>query len=307
MVVVTVFLLLQTIIAAGAQQVATRSLSQNKAPENLTYKGRRYALDHDVISFLILGFDGRNKNGMNGQTDVFMVAAINKRTGDMKVVTIPRDSIVESPYYVGDVMIQQRMRMPLCLSYAFSGGGQFGAKTASDEVSEILGGVPIPFYYMINYKGMPDINDAIGGVTLTPIQSVSDTPIEQGKEITLKGWLAERYIRWRDHETLQSPMDRQKREMHYANAFMAQAKRRILRDPMTVVKVLKAAGNWSMTNARLDTLAYYGATALHCDLSDLDVETLPGELTRKGEYAEFHLDKDGVRGVVIDTFYKPIG
>lgn len=304
-VIIVLFLLAQTVLAVGAQQVGTRSLSQGSADETIVVNGKRYQLDHDLVTFLILGFDGRNKNGMNGQTDVFMVAVMNKRTGAMKIITVPRDSIVDAPYYVGDIMLEKRVRLPICLTYAFAGGGQFGAKTASETVSKVLGGVPIPFYYMINYKGMADINDAIGGVTLTPIQSVPDTPIEQGKEITLKGWLAERYVRWRDHETLQSPMDRQKREMHYANAFMAQAKRKVVRDPATVVRVLKAAGKWSMTNTDLNTLTYYGSLAIRGDMSNLDVETLPGQLVKNGEYAEFHLDSAGVRKIVVNTFYKP--
>lgn len=303
--VLILFVAFNAAFSVGQQQVQLGMMRDKSATRTVAYAGKRYKLNEDLINFLVLGFDGRNKNGMDGQTDVFMVTVVNTKTGESKVITIPRDSMVESPYYAGDVMIQAKMELPICLSYAFAGGGEFGAETAKDVVSNVLGDVPIPYYYMINYKGMPDINDAIGGVPLTPIQSVPDTPIEEGKPIVLQGQLAERYVRWRDHETLQSPMDRQKREMHYANAFMAQAKKQIMRNPLVAAKVLSAAKQWSMTNANAADLLYYGFNALRGNLSDLQVETLPGDLVKVGQYAQFHLDKAGVRKIVIDTFYEP--
>lgn len=70
--------------------------------------------------------------------------------------------------------------------------------------------------------------------------------------------------------------------------------------------VLDAAARWSTTNANVADLAYYGLTAARGNLTDLQVETLPGDLVRVGEYAQFHLNEDGVRKVVVDTFYRPV-
>ena len=293
-------------LSVGVQQTHSRMLNDNLAARTISYQGKQYVRNDNLITFLVLGFDGRNKNGMDGQVDVFMLAVVDTVTGKSKVITIPRDSMVKSPYYAGDVMLQSDMNMPLCLTYAFAGGDTTGLRASMNAVSRILGGISIPFYYMINYKGMPDINDAIGGVPLTPIQSIPDTPITEGKPIVIKGQLAERYVRWRDHETLQSPMDRQKREMHYANAFMAQAKHQIIHNPLVIRNVLDAAARWSTTNANVADLAYYGLTAVRGNLTDLQVETLPGDLVRVGEYAQFHLNEDGVRKVVVDTFYRPV-
>lgn len=296
-----------TLIAVGGSRVRSAMQSAGSAPETLTYDGRQYALNHDIVTFLFLGADGRNKQGMDGQVDVFMVAAIDTKTGRSDIITIPRDSVVSAPYYVGDVKLQDSMQLPLTLVYAFAGGGEQGRTVVAQTVSGLLGGIAVPYYYMLDYTGMPDLNDAIGGVTLTPIQSIPDTDIVEGQPITLKGWDAERYVRWRDHETLQSPLDRQKREVHYAKAFLAQAKQVIGRNPLRLVSVMRAVNAWSSTNVGTPELAYYAWTALRSsNLTDLPMQQLPGELRRSGNHARMVLDADGVQRIIVDTFYKPV-
>lgn len=294
-----------TMYGLGAMRVHD-GMARGAAKDTIVSNGKTYRLNRNIVTFMFLGFDGRNKNGMDGQTDVIMVAALDTRTNESTIITVPRDSMVESPYYVGNVKLQDRMSMPLCLSYAFAGGGERGRDVVADTVSGILGGVAIPYHYMLDYNGLPDLNDAIGGVTLTPIQSIPETSIEQGKPITLKGWESERYVRWRDHETLQSPLDRQQRQMHYAKAFLAQAKRRLGSNVFSAVGIMNAMKQWTFTNTGTPELMYYASLALRShNLADLPVTQLPGELVRSGNHARFILDRDGVKDIVLKTFYTP--
>ncbi|MBT1165558.1 LCP family protein [Bifidobacterium simiarum] len=292
-------------IGVGSSHVHA-GMDRGTARETLTYEGKRYVLNKNIVTFMFLGFDGRNKNGMDGQTDVIMVAAFDTKSGKATIITVPRDSMVSSPYYVGNVKLQDNMAMPICLSYAFAGGGDRGRAVVAQKVSEILGGVAIPYHYMLDYNGLPEINDAVGGVTLTPIQTIPDTSIEKGRQITLRGWESERYIRWRDHTTLQSPLDRQHRQVHYAKSFLAQAKHKFGRNVFSAVGTVNVAKKWSYTNTGSAELMYYAVTALGSDnLTDLPMVQLKGDLRRSGKHARFYLNRDAVRKVVVQTFYTP--
>ena len=294
-----------SMIGIGSAHVHT-GMDKGTAKETITYNGREYRLNRNIVTFLFLGFDGRNKNGMDGQTDVIMVAALDTKSGESTIIIVPRDSMVSTPYYVGDVKLQEAMTMPICLSYAFAGGGDRGRKVVADKVSDILGGVAIPYHYMLDYNGLPEINDSIGGVPLTPIQTIPDTNIVKGQPITLKGWESERYIRWRDHTTLQSPLDRQKRQVHYAKSFMAQAKHKLGRNAFSALDIMDTAKKWSYTNTGNAELMYYAVTALGSkNLADLPMVQLKGDLRRSGNHARFYLDDKAVKQVVVDTFYEP--
>ena len=89
-------------------------------------------------------------------------------------------------------------------------------------MSRILYGVPIDKYFALNLEGIKPINDAVGGVTLTALYDIPNAGITKGKEVTLKGDMAEAYVRSRDMDRATAAYERGERQMQYVKAFANQ-------------------------------------------------------------------------------------
>lgn len=50
----------------------------------------------------------------------------------------------------------------------------------------------------MNMQGIVELNDAIGGVSLVPVQTVPGTGIVKGESTFLYGNNALKYVQWRD-------------------------------------------------------------------------------------------------------------
>ncbi len=103
----------------------------------------------DRVNILLIGIN-------DGMTDTIMVASYNFIDQNVNIISIPRDT----HYYRG----------PGYASYASHKinaiyNSQGMAKLAG-AVSEILYGMPIHYYAMVNYKGVQNIMDVIGGVQM---------------------------------------------------------------------------------------------------------------------------------------------
>lgn len=110
-------------------------------------------LDEAWMNILLLGTDTGDLRLNYGRTDAMMVLSLNVETGDMKLVSLVRDLLVDIPY----MQIKNRINT----ANAF-GGPLLAVKT----VNEVLG-LNIQHYCSINFKGFEEVIDDLGGVTLT--------------------------------------------------------------------------------------------------------------------------------------------
>lgn len=106
--------------------------------------------DKEPISILLMGMDsggGRTTGEQN--TDVMILVTINPNDQTAKMVSIPRDTYVES------------IDFKINGAYAM-GGGPSGAINA---VQSLLN-VPVDYYALVNMTGLMNIIDAVGGVSV---------------------------------------------------------------------------------------------------------------------------------------------
>ena len=107
----------------------------------------------DPLTFLIMGVDSEKK-GLNANAafngDTLMLVAINPNTLDVTMVSIPRDTYV-----------------PITCNndkYAkINSAAAYGTNCVLDTVSSFLN-TKIDYYVKINFKGVVDLVDALGGV-----------------------------------------------------------------------------------------------------------------------------------------------
>lgn len=137
--------------------------------------------DKNVINVLLVGFDSR-EGSYSGNTDVMMVASLNKKTKEIKLVSFLRDTYcyieTEKGFYYTK------------LNAAYSLGGIECLKETIENNYKIR----IDNYVLVNFESFKAIIDAMGGVTVRVEQyeaaymnDVMGLNAPWGEEVTLNG------------------------------------------------------------------------------------------------------------------------
>ncbi|MGI6331552.1 MAG: LCP family protein, partial [Zhaonellaceae bacterium] len=131
-----------------AEWYITRNLFSYQPGEEETQLGDELA-GEKRINILLLGVDQRGKEA--ARSDTIMVAFLDLKKPDVKILSIPRDTRVEIPGHG---------KQKLNHSHAYG-----GAELTMEVVSNLLD-VPIEKYVEVNFKGFEDVIDALGGVEM---------------------------------------------------------------------------------------------------------------------------------------------
>lgn len=103
------------------------------------------------ISFLILGLDAEG-DGESRRSDSIMVATVNPEKESTKIISIPRDTLITLP----DSTTQEKFNAIY---------PEVGMNGLIDFVQDYLT-IPISFYATLNFEGLVDLVDAVGGITV---------------------------------------------------------------------------------------------------------------------------------------------
>ena len=289
-----------------AGRLALTQATRDKADDGtIEYDGKRYRLNEDVVSVCFLGYDGNgNQPGKGGQCDSIVVLAFNTKTGEVKGISIPRDSMVTVDAYSGESYAGQTTEQ-ICLQYSYGDGGHRSSELTANTVSRVLYGVPITYYLTLDIDGIGPMNNAVGGVALTPQVSVPMYSIVAGQELRLSGKQAEGYVRHRDDSATGS-VDRSKRQVQYIQAFATQVLARAKQNPASLMDLFNQAQRYIYTNLGVDEFSYLADQVLAHGVSSLEITSLEGEAKLGTSFSEFYLDSDSVQKAVVDTFYTEV-
>lgn len=100
---------------------------------------------------LLMGNDSRSLDD-NGRTDTMIIASINQQTGEIKLTSIMRDTLVRIP--------GKSKKNKINAAYRY-GGPNLAMKTVNEAF-----GLNISEYAVVNLAGFAEIIDAIGGIEL---------------------------------------------------------------------------------------------------------------------------------------------
>ncbi len=128
----------------------------------------------DIVNIMLIGVDNsvdRNteewvKHGgkQDFHSDVMIVLSVNKTTGAVNMISLPRDTYAKIPDIDGIYKLNASINC---------GGGwpceenQFsmkGFEKVCDAASWMLGGIPVQYYYAVDMNAVKGLVDAIGGV-----------------------------------------------------------------------------------------------------------------------------------------------
>ena len=122
------------------------------AANSLGELGIEKIIDKNIINIALFGVDTRKVDDFSGRSDSIMILSVNKKENTIKLVSIMRDSLVPIEKQSGTTYGK------INSAYAF-GGPTLAVKTLNT-----LFGLDIRDYATVNFYGMADIIDAVGGI-----------------------------------------------------------------------------------------------------------------------------------------------
>lgn len=107
----------------------------------------------DNVSILFVGIDDseeRDQGTSNSRSDALMLATLNNKSKTVKLVSIPRDSLV----YIPELGYEDK------ITHAHANGG---TRVSIETVEELLE-IPVDYYVRMNFDAFVDVVDALGGI-----------------------------------------------------------------------------------------------------------------------------------------------
>ncbi len=279
-----------------------------KWDEGILKRGDKYYRYKDNLqNYLFMGVDNdetvtKASDGLKGgQSDAMFLVVVDDDSKEIKVVTINRNTIVPVDVYDenGDFMLQ--MDAQICLAHGYGDGMKLSCMRSGEAVGRLFRNIPVSGYLALNMGGVPAVNDAVGGITLTPLQTIDwrDAGIKEGVELTLDGKQAYAYLRYRDVDEFASADKRLERQTQYITEFI----KKINAEPSLAGKLISAGTEYIVASIDLARIAQ---TASGLSFSEEDVYSVPGETELKDGYERYNIDSEAMIDLILEVFYEEV-
>lgn len=274
------------------------------------YKGHTYQFNENIASVLFMGIDNRELKenstaGTAGQADALYLFTYNALNGRIKVLSLNRDTMTDISRYDEKGNYYDTTTTQLCLAYAYGDGKTLSAENQVTAVERLLYNVPIHAYYAINLEAIKILNDDIGGVTLTPEYTFGR--FVKGQQVTIKGDMAEEFVRYRDTRLLDDNLRRMACQKLYINSFANQIVPAIKKDFQIPMKLYRHSSQETVTNIKAPVLTYL-ASSLATNFSGLNMTSVSGRYmdVPTDTSAQFKVKKKKLFETVLDFYYTKV-
>ncbi len=204
--------------------------------------------DEGIINIALYGVDSRNHD-YKGRSDAIMIASVNSRTGQIKLISVARDTYVSVPGYY-DTKINH--------AYAY-GGPELAIQTLNENF-----GLDITDYVTVNFDSLADIIDEMGGITIEVSEAerqqinaylLEGEPLRESGLVTLNGPQAVSYSRIRK---IDSDSMRTSRQRTVLAALFEKAKNINPPEYPSYVRTFASMAETSLSNDEILKLASVG-------------------------------------------------
>ncbi len=289
------------------------SIPVNADADLIWHKGNAYRFNDKMVTLLFMGIDQRSGemekiqgvSGESGQADTIFLAALNPVNNRIKVIAISRDTMTEIPVFDAKGNYLGKEKSHLGLAYAYGDGKETSCQYMVDAVSQLFYGIPINGYAAFNMSTIAEINDAVGGVTVTVPEDLStaDPLLQEGATVTLQGKSAETFTRWRNVKLHDSNSLRMVRQKMYVERFFVQAVKAMQQDYTLPAKLYEELSKQMVTDLSLDKTVYLATQAMNMSFSGEDLISLKGEAVAGKVYDEIVVDDEALYELILDIFY----
>ena len=293
---------------AGLSEGQELNLTSGKTQDGLIeLDGKLYRRNTAVRAILCIGVDTRGElesyqaSGVAGQADGLFLAAQD----------MARDTMTEITLF--DLMGNElgKDTQHLTLAFAYGDGKEKSCELLQEAVSNLLFDLKIDGYLAANISSIALLNDEVGGVTVT-IQDEGldsrDTALTKGSTVRLNGKQAEIFVRYRDITKAQTAIGRMDRQKQYMEAYLKQVKEEARTDKTLITRLVKDIEEHMVTNMAKDQYMDMGLAVLNSQqqIGQGDFLTVPGEAVETERFDEYHPDKEALKRMVVELFYKEV-
>ena len=126
----------------------------NEITDNPEDLGFTDVISDEIVNIALFGLDTRNEKSFKGNSDSIMILSLNTTTKKVKIISVMRDTFVP-------IEIDGKTKYGK-INSAYSKGPETAIKTLNTIFD-----LDISEYATVNFYGMTDIIDAVGGITAT--------------------------------------------------------------------------------------------------------------------------------------------
>ena len=127
---------------------------------DLTKLGSDGVIDEGVVNIALFGIDTRQKGQFSGLSDSIMILSLDKKKKTVKIVSVMRDSLL--PIYDKAHLDKNTPKKYSKINAAYADSPE----TAVITLNKVFG-LDISEYATVNFFGMSEIIDAVGGIDIT--------------------------------------------------------------------------------------------------------------------------------------------
>jgi LCP family protein required for cell wall assembly len=204
----------------------------------------------DRLNILLLGYRGVDDPNGGLLTDSMMVMSIKKSTGEVALISVPRDLYVTLPHSEAKGKINE------AYAVGTKNGSWQGALSYSKQEIEDVTGLDINYVASIDFQAFKEIVDTLGGVTVYLDKPfVEKVPFAEGSislpagTSTINGEKALLYSRARESS---SDFDRVRRQQQVLMGIKEKALNLgVISNPTKIVSIINSLGNHVRTDAEL--------------------------------------------------------
>lgn len=273
------------------------------------YKDGKYNFNENIITMLIIGVDKRSIEkqtaaGSNGQADAVFLLLADTKTGEVDVVNVSRDSMVNVSVFASDGSYVRDDKMQLCLAYAYGDGKEGSCQNVIKSVSNLMYGIPVNSYFSMDLEAIRVLTNTVGGVDVPEYNEDLTEPT--GRTINVMGKEAEIYVRDRNVSELSSNLTRMDRQRAFITSFANKVVAMTKKDISIPVKLYNTLQGYMFTDITADRVTYLAANFLD-GVSSMEFHNVPGNVTKGEKYAEYEVDNEALYEMILDLFYVKVG
>ncbi len=284
------------------------SSSQSSQSQNadIEYNGIKYKLNRKIDTVLLVGVDkylsatDSNTYINTEQADFIMLVVIDTENESYKVLHINRDTMTDVQVLSVTGTVAFTNYEQIALAHTYGTGQEDSAENTVQAVSNLLYDIDIDHYVTVTMDAVEIINDAVGGVTVTALDTINDDIVE-GETVTLLGSNALAYVRTRMGLDDSTNLHRMERQQQYMKALIDQFQSACESDSGFALDTALKITSYMVSDCTVNELADIYSAMGSYELSDY--LTLEGEATLGDTYMEYYVDEDALYELYLDLFY----
>ncbi len=279
----------------------------------IRYNDKVYEYNTDVMTFLVMGIDQMNSvkesttTTGGGQSDANFLVVVNPDRQDISLVALNRDTMTEIEMYgMGEDGNSITTVAQLATQHGFGDGKELSCALVKKAVSKLFYNLPIHGYIAVNMGAIAEINDCVGGVEVTALEDVLKANVKKGDTVTLKGMDAFWYVKYRDTTVFESNVNRLARQKQYLKAFSVKLKDAIQNDITLPMTMYQSLSKYMVTDISTQEVTYLVGELLNYQVNSDTIYSLEGETIMGEKFEEFYPDKEALRELMIQLFYREV-